>query len=159
MATIKWRGKGIVAKMALAAQAGVDRTMAACVDDAKANHPEYPPASDPYTRYANRTGHATGSIQILAGEGGEAGAALVDGKVVGHWGSTANYSLYLEIGTSVEGPTATDREIAGGGDMDAIPPPIGPLMAKRPTLRPAADKEYPFLGVRIGQFYRGEEMI
>ena len=128
----------------------VEKTMAECVSDAKSDHPVFPPASLPYERYANRTGFETGAIR--------SNGATFDGRrTIGTWGAYANYALFLEIGTSVTGPTATEREIAGGGDMDAIPPPIGPLMAPRPFLRPASDKEYPKLATRIGAYFRGEE--
>jgi hypothetical protein len=151
MATIVWKGREVAAKMAAAAVLGVEKTMADCVSDAKADHPPFPPASLPYERYANRTGFETGAIR--------SNGAKFDGRrAVGTWGAYTNYALFLEIGTSIAGPTATEREITGGGDMDAIPPPIGPLMAPRPFLRPAGDKEYPLLATRIGAAFRGEEM-
>lgn len=151
MARIDWNGKNVAAKMAAAAVLGVEKTMADCVSDARADHPPFPPASEPGERYANRTSHETGSIMSN-------GAAFDGRRVVGSWGAYADYSLFLEIGTSISGPTATAREIVGGGDMDLIPPPEGPLMAPRPFLRPATDKEYPLLGARIGAYFRGEEV-
>jgi hypothetical protein len=39
-----------------------------------------------------------------------------------------------------------------------IQPAIGPLMAQRPFLRPAADRQYGFLAQRIGQSFRGETL-
>jgi hypothetical protein len=152
MATLKWYGGIVADKMAAASTLGVDYTMAKCVSGAKDNHPAYPPASEPYTRFANRTGFQTGSIQILD-------AAALDGKTVrGQWGSDSNYALYLEIGTSESGPTAEAREAAADGNMSLIPPPIGPLMAPRPSLRPASDVEYPQLAGRIGVLFRGETL-
>ncbi len=151
MASIRWNGAKVMAKVTAAAGLGIDRTMAECVRDAGENHPAFPPPSKPYERYANRTGHETGSIHSKG--------VRTDGKrVSGQWGANAKQSLYLEIGTSVAGPTAFEREVAGGGNMDAIPPPVGPLMAPRPYLRPAADREYPLLPSRIGAAYRGEKM-
>lgn len=150
MAAFKWNGKEIAAKAAEAAVMGVERTMAECVSDARSDHPPFPPASEPYERYANRTGFETGAIK--------SNGAHYDGvRVVGTWGAYTNYALFLEIGTSVAGPTATEREETGAGDMDAIPPPIGPLMAPRPFLRPATDREYPLLASRIASYFRGEE--
>lgn len=150
MAKIDWKGKQVAAKVAAASVLGVEKTMAECVSDARANHPVFPPASEPYERYANRTGFETGAIRSN-------GASFDGRKATGTWGAYTNYALFLEIGTSVAGPTATDREIAGGGDMDAIPPPIGPLMAPRPYLRPASDAEYPLLASRIAAYYNGQE--
>lgn len=151
MAKIVWRGKEVAAKMAAASVLGVEKTISECVHDAAADHPPFPPASEPYERYANRTGNETGAIRSN-------GAEFDGRRTRGTWGAYTNYALFLEIGTSIAGPTATERESIGGGDMDAIPPPVGPLMAPRPFLRPAADKEYPLLGARIGAAFRGEEM-
>ena len=139
---LDWRGDEVKAKVAAATMLAVDKTMSACVDDAKANHPGYPPASKPYEPYANRTATAVGSIRI-------SDFASANGFIIsGEWGSAdVNYALFLEIGTSTSGPTAEER--AAGGLLNAIPPPIGPLMAPRPVLRPAADREYPLLGARI----------
>lgn len=141
------------AKVAGAAKVGVDATMAACVKDAKDNHPGFPPASEPGERFHSRTGFQVGSIRIM-----EEATERTETEIVGQWGSDSEYGLYLEIGTSVAGPTAQERAAAGGGDMDAIPPPEGPLMAPRPYLRPAADRENSFLAARIGAVFRGEPL-
>jgi hypothetical protein len=151
-ARVVWNGGIVADKMAAAAKLSIDHTMAECVTHGKDDHPGYPPASEPYERFANRTGFQTGSIQILED-------ASPDGTVIGgQWGSDSNSALYLEIGTSEAGPTAEAREIAADGNMGLIPPPIGPLMAPRPFLRPAADIEYPQLAKRIGATYRGESL-
>ena len=152
MARIEWNGDAVAAKMRAASVRAVEHTIAEAVSDARANHPDYPPASQPYERYANRTAFETNAIVSH-------GAHETDEGVTGTWGAYTNYSLFLEIGTSVEGPTATERMIEGAGDMDAVPPPIGPLMAPRPYLRPAADKEYPLLVERIALAFADEEMI
>jgi hypothetical protein len=152
MATIKWYGDEVRAKVAAAAAVGVDVTNEKAAEKAEANHPEYPPASQPYERYADRTGDESRSIAVFTE------AVEEDDRVHGQWGATAKQSLFLEIGTSMAGPTAVEREQMGGGDMDAIPDPVGPKMAPRPFLRPAADEEYPLLGVRIGAAFRGESM-
>jgi|SRR6185437_497874 len=154
MATLKWYGGAIVDKMRDSAAVAIDRTMAECVGHAKDDHPSFPPASQPNTRFHSRTGFEVGSIQVLDG------ASMRDGTTVGgSWGSDSNYSLFLEIGTSVDGPTAQQRAIAAGGDMSMIAPAVGPLMAPRPTLRPATDIEYPLLAPRIGQGFRGETLV
>lgn len=158
MATFSWNGRALLEKATEAAKAGIDRTMSECVDDARRGHEAYPPASQPGEKYANRTGFDVQSIRILDNADGSVGATLEEGKVHGRWGSLSNIALFLEIGTSVAGPNAMEREDAAGGDMDAIAPPIGPLMAARPTLRPASDREYPLLRPRIGAAFRGEEM-
>jgi hypothetical protein len=152
MARLHWHGAAVRAKVAEAAKLGTDKTMAECVSHAKDNHPSYPPASLPDTRFANRTAFLVNSIQILDGASSEGE------HISGQWGSDANYSLYLEIGTSIAGPSAEARAIEGMGDMDLIPPPVGPLMAPRPYLRPATDAEYPLLAPRIGAAFRGEQL-
>lgn len=156
MGALNWNGDQVKARMRSAAKLGVDKTMGDCVADARSNHPAYPPASEPGERYANRTGFDIASIDIM-----EPAEALGE-KVSGRWGSTSNVALFLEIGTSREGsgePRAEVREAEGDGDMDAIPPPSSPpLMAPRPTLRPAADTHYPGLSKNIGAAFRGEAL-
>lgn len=156
MASIEWNGQGVSARVRAAAAAGVDKTMSECVTDARSGHPAYPPASEPGERYANRTGFDVASTDIQ-----DHAHADVD-RVHGSWGSTADYALFVEIGTSRESsgfPTAAQREAAGAGNADAIPPPSDPpRMAARPTLRPAADANYPKLPGWIGAAYRGERL-
>lgn len=156
MGSFEWRGDAVRERMEKAAALGVDKTMSECVGDARSGHPAYPPASEPGERYANRTGFDTASTDILD-------PAHSDGtRVHGSWGALSEVALFLEIGTSREGsgmPTASEREEMGGGDMDAIPGPSEPpLMAPRPTLRPASDKHYPGLAEWIGMAFRGEEL-
>ena len=151
-ATLEWFGGLVADKIAAAATLSIDYTMAEFVTHSKDDHPGYPPASAPYTRFANRTGFQASSIQILED-------ASLDGTIVsGQWGSDSGYALYLEIGTSESGPTAEAREAAADGAMSLIPPPIGPLMAPRPYLRPASDVKYPHLAERIGGTFRGESL-
>lgn len=151
MAKLLWRGAAVIEKVRDAAGAGIDTTLAECVHDAALDHPAFPPASEPYEPYANRTGFETGAIHSLP-------AADEEERVVGHWGAYAPYALFLEIGTSRADsghPDATEREAQGAGNMDAIPPPSDPpLMAPRPFLRPAADRNYPRLAERIGVAFR-----
>lgn len=103
MATLEWRGKQVAAKMAAAAKLGVDKTMSECVSDARRNHP-----------WVSQTGFEEASITMTG--------AHADGlRVSGRWGAYADYSLYLEIGTSRVGPTAGQRE--NEGEMWSIPGP------------------------------------
>lgn len=79
-----WRGKAIMAKAEAAAALAIDRTMADCVADAKANHP-----------WQNVTGTLEGSIRIVSFAG------LHGIAIVGRWGSAdVMYALFLELGTS-----------------------------------------------------------
>ena len=157
MATLKWNGDAVRRQLAAASALGIDKTMADCVTDAKSGHEVYPPASEPGERYAIRTGHAIGATQILQPAGPDE-----PGTIRGRWGSTDETALFVEIGTSREDsgfPRAQEREAAADGDMHAIPPPSDPpLMAARPTLRPAADTHYPGLPSNIGRAYRGESL-
>lgn len=104
MATIHWNGPAVRARVAAAAAVGIDATMAACVRDAKRSH-----------GYMNRDGFLEASTQIVdlaAPEGPE---------IRGRWGATADYALFVEIGTSRIGPRALEREAADGGNMWAVP--------------------------------------
>jgi len=153
MATIDWKGKELLTRVAAAAAAGVDATMADAVAKARANHPGYPPASRPGQRFASRTGFLENSIVISS-------EAKPDGlKVRGRWAAEANYALYVEIGTSRLGsgaPRAREREALGGEVMWAVPGPAHPaLMAARFTLRPAASEAYRLLPARIAAVFRG----
>lgn len=152
MASFKWNGDRLKKRAIAASELGVDRTMGECVAEAKTGHPEFPPASNPGERYANRTGSLAGSIQMIAP------AMFEGGKVNGSWGSLSNIALFLEIGTSRSGPDAMEREAAGGGNMWAIPAPDDTLMAARPTLRPTADIQYPLLRSRVAAAFQGREM-
>ena len=92
--------------MAAAAAMGIDRTMADCVGDADRAH-----------EWDNETGFLEASTTIL-------GAAVITGsRVHGSWGSTADYALFIEIGTSRIGPTALEREAEGDDNMWSIPGP------------------------------------
>jgi hypothetical protein len=151
VARLVWRGARVAERMAGAAAAAIDQTMAECVADAKDNHPGFPPASAPYERFHSRTGFTVGSIVVL-----EAAELTRRAVVSGRWGSLAKDGLFLEIGTSTEGPTAEARALAAHGDMGMITPAVGPLMAPRPFLRPAADRHYPLLAGRIRENFSGD---
>lgn len=141
---LDWKGATIKTRVGRASKLGIDATMGECVATSKIIHP-----------WHNRTGFEEGSIQVLPGEDGTPGAHIAPGEVAGEWGALANYSLFLEIGTSREdsgAPRAEEREAAAGGNMDAIAPPEpedDPLMRPRPFLRPSADEHYPLLPARI----------
>jgi hypothetical protein len=154
---LDWKGDDIRRKVAAAAIVGVDATLARAVDLAKADHPSYPPASQAGERYASRVGFAVASTTI------KAPAVLVGAHVRGTWGADADYSLFLEIGTSRKDsgePRADVRAAEGDGNMWAIPgPSSSPQMAARYTLRPAAAEANSLLAVRIGLAYRGEAMV
>lgn len=111
-----WRGKAIVAKAAAASALAIDKTMADCVPDAKANHP-----------WNNVTGTAEGSIRIAQF------AAMHGVQISGLWGSVGvAYFIFLELGTS---------------RMEAMP-----------TLRPAADRNYPNLRGYLAAAFAGQQL-
>lgn len=152
--TLIWKGAEVRAKVAGAATLGVDATMAEGVTIAKAGHPSYPPSSMPDTPYANRTGFLTGSTTI------KAPAVEVGSKIAGLWGSDANYSLYVEIGTSRKDSGAPRAEVRalvgpeiGMWEISYPSPSEHPQMAPRYSLRPAADVAYRGLAGKIALFY------
>ncbi|WP_206771965.1 phage morphogenesis protein [Polymorphum gilvum] len=114
---------------------GVNRTMAACVAHAKANHD-----------WQNRTATLEGSIDIA-----DYAAPVSDG-VKGTWGSRdVVYALIHETGGVIRAKKAKAL---------TVPMPDGTLrlvksvtIPARPYLRPAADIEYPKLAGRIRKAY------
>jgi hypothetical protein len=143
-----WKGDDLKRDMRRACMLAIDQTMAECVAESKDDHPVFPPASEPFTPWADRTGNLTGSVRIFE-------AAHVSGPstVTGSWGSHVRYSLFIEIGTSREGPTATERMEAADGDPDLVAPEIGPLMARRHQMVPVSDRQYPELPRRIAEAF------
>lgn len=139
-----WNGDTLKSKMRAACATAIDETMAEAVADAKQGHPEFPPASEPFHRWANRTGTATGAIRIF-----DAASPSGPYSVRGSWGADARQSLYLEIGTSTSGPTAQERAAADDGDPNLVAPEIGPLMARRSAIVPSSDRTYPSLALKI----------
>lgn len=105
MARITFRRREIVAHARDAAVVAVDATMAAAVRHASREHP-----------YANRTGFLEAETKIT-----EPAHSDGDLHVTGRWGDTADYALFVEIGTSRIGPTAEAR--AEAGEMWDIPGP------------------------------------
>jgi len=106
MAVVTFRRREIVQHARQAATIAVDANMAEAVRDATREHP-----------YANRTGFLEAETKIIT-------PAHPDGdlSVSGQWGDTADYSLFVEIGTSRIGPTADER--AQEGEMWSIPGPL-----------------------------------
>lgn len=147
-ARLTWNGDKILAKVTEATIVAHDFTMAAAVSQAKRLHP----------LWNNRTSFLEASISI------EEPAVYTGHRVTGQWGATANYALYLEIGTSRQGsgaPRAQVRVADANGDMSRILPPFplqDPLMRPRTWLRPSASVHYPLFAGRIGTAYRGEEL-
>lgn len=129
--SLKWYGKAVTAKMRAAQVEGVNRTMAACVAEAKSRHP-----------WQNRTGLLEGAIDIADF------AAPHDQGVKGTWGvRDMAQARILEEGGTIKPVRAKAL---------AIPQPDGSVrfassvtIPPYPYLRPAADKQYPLLGERI----------
>lgn len=146
--TLVWNGEALKAKMRAAVIVAIDETMGMCVEESTRDHPEYPPASEPFFPWANRTKALTDSVRVL-----ESAHPVSPWRVSGTWGADLDYSLFIEIGTSRQGPTATDRMIAADGDPNLIVPEIGPLMARRHAMVPASDRQYPQLALRIAEAF------
>lgn len=142
--TLVWNGDAIKAKMRAAAIVAIDQTLAECVAEAGDGHEEFPPASLPFTPWANRTHDMSDSVRII-----DAARPVGLWLVSGTWGADVHYALFLEIGTSVAGATATERMLAADGNPNLIVPEIGPLMARRWALIPAWDRQTPLLAGRV----------
>lgn len=142
--TFVWNGDRLLAKMRAATILGVDKTLKLCVEESRTGHPRYPPASDLFSPWADRTDTLTFSLKVVAD-------AHPRGpwRITGSWGSEVHYSLFIEIGTSRAGPTATERMLAADGDPSLIVPEIGPLMARRSAMIPTSHRQYPLLAGRI----------
>jgi hypothetical protein len=107
VAVIKWNGAQLRARAAQSAALAVDRTMTEAVRSASREH-----------SYTNQDGFLEASTDVIE-------AAHRDGdRIVGRWGSTADYALEVEIGTSRIGPNVSEREAQGGGNMWEIPGPL-----------------------------------
>lgn len=153
--TLDWKGDEVRRHVAEASVIGVEATMEEGVAIARSGHPEFPPASAPDTRYANRTLELMGSTSV------KDHAHLRGAKVVGVWGADANYALYVELGTSRKdsgAPRAQIRALRGPElgmwEITYPSPNEHPLMAPRYTLRPAADEAYRGLVRRIRTAYQ-----
>lgn len=137
--SLTWNGPAVTAKLKAAQIAGVNRTMGACVNQAKRSH-----------AWQNRTGVLEGGIAIVT-------FAEAEGEGVrGVWGvQDVRYALIHELGGVIRPVKAQAL---------AIPQPDGSVrfaksvtIPKRPYLRPAADQYYPMLSDNIRRAYeRGE---
>lgn len=133
--SLKWSGKAVSEKMRKAQIVGVNRTMAACVVEAKRNHP-----------WQNRTGLLEGGIDIADYAAPYAKAGL--SGVKGTWGvRDMVQAQILEKGGTIRPVRAKALAIpqADGSLRFVSSVTIPPY----PYLRPAADKEYVRLGERI----------
>ncbi len=167
-----WKGDEVFEQVKVAAELGVDRTLAEAASQAKRDH-----------RWVSRTGFLEATIGVVD-------FAHSDGlSVKGAFGALANYALDVEIGTSRVGPTALERVIGSAGwwsipapqpqpgvsvrqSFTILPPGggygfrtlhspstgTGPLKAARPYLRPAAFFQFPLLPLRIAAAFKGEEL-
>lgn len=129
---LKWNGQKVTAELRAAQVAGVNQTMAACVQHAKRHHP-----------WQNRSGVLEGSIDIAE----YAGPGKVGQPVRGLWGSRdVRYALIQELGGTVR-PKKAKALVFKVGDRTVAAKSV--TLPPRPYLRPAADVEYPKLANRI----------
>lgn len=128
---LDWKGDALKAKYSNAAIAGVNTTMAQCVNQAKRVHP-----------WKNQTGILEGGIAIQT-------LARVEGAGVrGTWGVfDIAYALAQELGAVIVPVVAKALAIPqpGGGVVFAKKV----VLPAQPYLRPAADAFYPRLGENI----------
>lgn len=125
-AKIDWRGDELVRRVRRAAVAGVNETVDAARDDAKATHP-WKDDPEPHTLKSGRRVQTDLERQIVSKH-----ADPADPNPTGSFGTTRRggfYGLFHEEGT--------EHEFA------------------RPFLRPAADREFPTLAARIRQRLAG----
>lgn len=133
--SLEWNGKAVTDRMKAAQIAGVNRTMAACVQQAKNNH-----------TWQNRTGVLEGGIDIV-----NYASAIADG-VRGVWGvQDVVYALIHELGGVITPKNARALAIPqfGGGVRFVTKVTI----RAQPYLRPAADMIYPLLAANIRTAY------
>lgn len=150
---INWLGSDVSAKMKTAQIAGVNRTLGACVVEAKSNHP-----------WENQTGVLEGGIAIVEY------AVAKDGHVEGTWGvQDVRYAAAMELGADIEHPGGTPYYIdkdTGLAVFVSLASPASEGLPRtkpheikippHPFLRPAADKHYPSLTANIRKaFERG----
>lgn len=135
--SLKWNGPALTAKMRAAQKLGVNATMSACVQQAKANH-----------AWQNQTGILEGSIKI-------ADFARDDGAgVVGSWGSTdVRYALIHELGGVIVPVRAQALKFKLPDGSFRIVKSV--RIPARPYLRPAADAIYPQLAGNIRKAFEG----
>ena len=133
--SLVWNGAAVTERMRKAQIQGVNRTMGACVVEAKGNH-----------AWQNRTGVLEGGIDI-------ADYAAQDGAgVAGTWGvRDVKYALIHELGGTIvpvkAKALAIPQEDGGVRFAKSVTIPA------RPYLRPAADSKYPLLAGNIRVAY------
>ncbi|MEP9402039.1 hypothetical protein [Sphingomonas sp. VNH70] len=136
---IDWQGPAIGAKMQAAQIAGVNGTMARCVQHAKTNHD-----------WENRTATLEGGIAIVDY------AVVAGAGVRGTWGvQDVVYALIHELGGVIKPVTA--KALAFGDGQGGMVFVQSVTIPARPYLRPAADKLYPGLATRIRKAYERAE--
>ncbi len=129
--SLEWYGEAVKAKLARAAQIGIDQTTAACTRAAKVRL---------YPGHGYDTGTYSRSIQMRPSR------VMPRGVVTGLWGSfDVDYALAVELGTPPHwiGSPVMIRGV--GWRYIGMHPGTSP----RPALRPAADQEYPKTAARI----------
>lgn len=137
--SLKWTGPAVTAKLRAAQVEGVNRTMAACVAHAKANH-----------IWRNQTGVLEGGIDIV-----DYAAAEGDG-VRGTWGvRDVRYALIHELGGVIRPIRAKALAVPLPGGGVAFVQSV--KIPARPYLRPAADVHYPRLPDAIRRAYQRRE--
>lgn len=137
--SLKWTGPAVTEKLRAAQIEGVNRTMAACVAHAKANH-----------AWRNQTGVLEGGIDIV-----EYAAAEGDG-VRGVWGvRDVRYALIHELGGVIRPIRAKALAVPLPGGGVAFVQSV--KIPARPYLRPAADVHYPRLPDAIRKAYQRRE--
>lgn len=129
--SLNWNGPALTRRMLEAQKLGVNATMAACVQQAKANH-----------AWKNQTGVLEGSIKI-------AEFARQEGAgVTGTWGSTdVRYALIHELGGVIVPVRAQALRFKRPDGSFRIVKSV--TIPARPYLRPAADAVYPQLAANI----------
>lgn len=170
--SLKWTGPAVTEKLRAAQIEGVNRTMAACVNHAKANH-----------SWENQSATLEGGIGIVDY------AALNGTGVRGTWGvQDVRYALMMEVGGIIRPkkakylaiPLTPEARIAGSprnmaglvfvqslkgqpmlvdeqtGDPEYLLRQSVTIKA-RPYLRPAADVHYPRLPDAIRKAYQRRE--
>lgn len=129
--SLTWNGPALTAKMRAAQKLGINATMAAAVQHAKANH-----------TWRNQTATLEGSIDIAA-YAREEGAG-----VVGSWGSKdVAYALIHELGGVIVPVRAKALKFKLPDGSFRIVKSV--TIPARPYLRPAADATYPKLAGNI----------
>ena len=137
MNRFEWYGKKVSKKTEIATRVAMDKTMAACIAEAKKLVPV-------------KTGLLQGSIRMKP-------TANLGGRLIGYWGSfNVKYAIYVELGTKPHIIRPKNKKaLYWPGAAHPVMVVHHPGTEKRPYLRPAADREYPLLRRRIKTIRRG----